>query len=83
MAGVTYRQLYYWAETGLLRPMRGGGSGHDDTYPIPEIRIAARIRTLRDAGLGLQEAATVARVMVETGADTVPLTDRVFITVTD
>lgn len=81
LAGVTYRQIHYWTVCGYLRPIRGGGSGHDDTYPMTEIRVAARIRTLREAGIDLDVAAAAARTMIEDDVEVVTITNRVSVRV--
>ena len=55
-AGITYRQLDYWARTGLVEPtVRGAkGSGSQRLYSFRDILILKVIKRLLDAGISLQ-----------------------------
>jgi DNA-binding transcriptional MerR regulator len=58
LIGITYRQLDYWARTGLLRPSvadaRGSGSKRLYSYrDLVELKV---IKQLLDAGVSLQSA---------------------------
>jgi DNA-binding transcriptional MerR regulator len=58
LIGITYRQLDYWARTGLLRPSvadaRGSGSKRLYSYrDLVELKV---IKQLLDAGISLQSA---------------------------
>lgn len=58
LVGITYRQLDYWARTGLLRPSindaRGSGSKRRYSYhDVVELKV---IKQLLDAGISLQSA---------------------------
>lgn len=59
-AGITYRQLDYWARTGLVEPeVRGaGGSGTQRLYSFRDILILKVIKSLIDAGVSLQQVRT-------------------------
>jgi len=56
-AGITYRQLDYWARTGLVDPeVRGAsGSGSQRLYSFRNILILKVIKRLIDAGISLQQ----------------------------
>jgi len=59
-AGITYRQLDYWARTGLVVPeIRGAaGSGTQRLYSFRDILILKVIKRLLDAGISLQQIRT-------------------------
>lgn len=59
-AGITYRQLDYWARTGLVEPaVRGAsGSGTQRLYGFRDILILKVIKRLIDAGISLQQIRT-------------------------
>ena len=56
-AGITYRQLDYWARTGLVEPtVRGAtGSGTQRLYGFRDILLLKVIKRLLDAGISLQQ----------------------------
>ena len=56
-AGITYRQLDYWARTGLLTPevRAASGSGSQRLYSFRDILILKVIKNLIDAGISLQQ----------------------------
>lgn len=56
-AGITYRQLDYWARTGLVEPtVRGAtGSGTQRLYSFRDILLLKVIKRLLDAGISLQQ----------------------------
>lgn len=56
-AGITYRQLDYWARTGLVSPsVRGAhGSGSQRLYSFRDILVLKVIKRLLDAGVSLQQ----------------------------
>ena len=56
-AGITYRQLDYWARTGLVVPeIRGAkGSGSQRLYSFRDILILKVIKRLLDAGISLNQ----------------------------
>lgn len=59
-AGITYRQLDYWARTGLVRPsIRGAsGSGSQRLYSFRDILLLKVVKRLLDAGVSLQQIRT-------------------------
>ena len=59
-AGITYRQLDYWARTGLVVPeVRGAsGSGSQRLYSFRDILILKVIKRLIDVGISLQQIRT-------------------------
>jgi DNA-binding transcriptional MerR regulator len=58
VVGITYRQLDYWARTGLLRPSIADarGSGSQRRYSYRDVLELKVIKRLLDAGLKLQQA---------------------------
>jgi DNA-binding transcriptional MerR regulator len=58
VVGITYRQLDYWARTGLLRPSitDASGSGSKRRYSYGDVLELKVIKRLLDAGLKLQQA---------------------------
>lgn len=56
VAGITYRQLDYWARTGLVRPsVRGAkGSGSQRLYSFKDILVLKIVKGLLDTGISLQ-----------------------------
>ena len=58
LVGITYRQLDYWARTGLLRPSIADarGSGTQRLYSYTDVVELKVIKQLLDAGISLQRA---------------------------
>lgn len=58
VAGITYRQLDYWARTGLVRPSvsEARGSGSQRLYSFRDLLELRVVKTLLDAGISLQSA---------------------------
>lgn len=58
IVGITYRQLDYWARTGLLRPSLADakGSGSKRVYSYRDVLELKVIKKLLDAGVSLQSA---------------------------
>jgi DNA-binding transcriptional MerR regulator len=56
-AGITYRQLDYWARTKLVEPTvrSAGGSGTQRLYSFKDILLLKIIKRLLDAGVSLQQ----------------------------
>lgn len=56
VAGITYRQLDYWARTELVRPsIRGAkGSGSQRLYSFKDILVLKIVKRLLDTGISLQ-----------------------------
>ena len=55
--GISYRQLDYWARTGLVTPSirEAGGSGTQRLYSFRDLLVLRIIKKLLDAGVGLQQ----------------------------
>ena len=70
-AGITYRQLDYWARTGLVEPtVRGAtGSGSQRLYSFRDILILKVIKRLLDAGISLPNIRTAVQFLRERGTD--------------
>jgi len=58
LVGITYRQLDYWARTGLLRPSvaEASGSGSKRLYSYRDVLELKVIKQLLDAGVSLRSA---------------------------
>lgn len=58
LVGITYRQLDYWARTGLLKPslVDASGSGSRRRYSYHDVLELKVIKQLLDAGVSLQSA---------------------------
>jgi DNA-binding transcriptional MerR regulator len=56
VAGITYRQLDYWARTGLVVPSvrDASGSGTQRLYSFRDIVVLRVVKSLLDAGVSLQ-----------------------------
>ena len=59
-AGITYRQLDYWARTSLVEPSirSAGGSGTQRLYGFRDILVLKIVKRLLDAGVSLQNIRT-------------------------
>ncbi|QLQ11833.1 MAG: MerR family transcriptional regulator [Nocardioidaceae bacterium] len=70
-AGITYRQLDYWARTGLVEPtVRGAtGSGTQRLYSFRDILLLKVIKRLLDAGISLQQIRIAVQHLRERGTD--------------
>ena len=72
LVGITYRQLDYWARTGLLRPSIADakGSGTQRRYAYTDVVELKVIKQLLDAGISLQRARRAVECLREgLGAD--------------
>lgn len=56
-AGITYRQLDYWARTGLVEPSvrSATGSGTQRLYGFRDILVLKVVKRLLDSGVSLQQ----------------------------
>ena len=56
-AGITYRQLDYWARTGLVEPsvQAAHGSGSQRLYSFRDILVLKVVKRLLDTGISLQQ----------------------------
>lgn len=57
LVGITYRQLDYWARTGLITPslQQATGSGSQRLYAFPDIVQLKVVKRLLDAGMSLKK----------------------------
>jgi len=70
-AGITYRQLDYWARTDLVVPtVRGAsGSGTQRLYSFRDILVLKVVKRLLDTGVSLQQIRTAVAHLRERGVD--------------
>ena len=70
-AGITYRQLDYWARTGLVEPsVRPAlGSGTQRLYGFRDILVLKVVKRLLDTGVSLQNIRTAVVHLRERGVD--------------
>jgi len=68
-AGISYRQLDYWARTGLVEPtVRGAsGSGSQRLYGFRDILVLKLVKRLLDTGISLQQIRTAVSQLHEAG----------------
>jgi len=57
IVGISYRQLDYWARTGLVRPsvQDAHGSGTQRLYSFQDLAQLKLIKKMLDSGVGLQQ----------------------------
>ncbi|MFW5474071.1 MerR family transcriptional regulator [Knoellia sp. CPCC 206450] len=70
-AGITYRQLDYWARTSLVEPsVRGAaGSGSQRLYGFRDILALKIVKRLLDTGVSLQQIRGAVQVLRDRGVD--------------
>ncbi len=70
-AGITYRQLDYWARTSLVQPtIRGAtGSGTQRLYSFRDILVLKIVKRLLDTGVSLQNIRTAVDALRARGTD--------------
>jgi DNA-binding transcriptional MerR regulator len=76
-AGITYRQLDYWARTGLVEPSvrSATGSGSQRLYGFRDILVLKVVKRLLDTGISLQQIrAAVAFLRERQSADLAEVT---------
>ncbi|WP_446428752.1 MerR family transcriptional regulator [Leucobacter sp. 1207-22] len=68
-AGITYRQLDYWARTGLVEPTvrSAKGSGSQRLYGFRDILVLKLVKRLLDTGISLQQIRTAVEQLHEAG----------------
>ncbi len=71
LVGITYRQLDYWARTGLLRPSLADahGSGSQRLYSYSDVVELKVIKQLLDAGVNLSQARRAIACLRQSGGD--------------
>jgi DNA-binding transcriptional MerR regulator len=70
-AGITYRQLDYWARTGLVEPSvrEASGSGTQRLYSFRDILVLRIVKKLLDAGISLQNIRTAIASLRDRGVE--------------
>ncbi len=68
-AGITYRQLDYWARTGLVEPSvrEASGSGTSRLYSFRDILVLKVVKKLLDAGVSLANIRTAIGTLRDRG----------------
>ncbi len=69
-AGITYRQLDYWARTGLVEPTirAASGSGTQRLYGFRDILVLKVVKRLLDTGISLQQIRAAVEHLRERGS---------------
>ncbi|HEX7099842.1 MAG TPA: MerR family transcriptional regulator [Acidimicrobiia bacterium] len=77
LVGITYRQLDYWARTGLLEPSlrQASGSGSQRLYSFTDVVQLKVIKQLLDAGMSLKKIRSAVEILKQQLASDKPLTD--------
>ena len=70
-AGITYRQLDYWARTGLVEPSvrPAHGSGSQRLYSFRDILVLKVVKRLLDTGISLQQIRAAVQHLRDRGSD--------------
>jgi DNA-binding transcriptional MerR regulator len=70
-AGISYRQLDYWARTGLVEPSirSASGSGTQRLYSFRDVLVLKVVKRLLDTGVSLQNIRTAVSHLRERGVD--------------
>jgi DNA-binding transcriptional MerR regulator len=70
-AGITYRQLDYWARTALVEPSvrSATGSGSQRLYSFKDILVLKVVKRLLDTGVSLQNIRTAVMALRTRGVD--------------
>ena len=70
-AGITYRQLDYWARTGLVEPSvrAAHGSGSQRLYGFRDILVLKVVKRLLDTGISLQQIRAAVQHLRDHGTD--------------
>lgn len=70
-AGITYRQLDYWARTGLVEPSIRSttGSGTPRLYSFRDVLVLKVVKRLLDTGVSLQQIRVAVGHLRERGVD--------------
>jgi DNA-binding transcriptional MerR regulator len=69
-AGISYRQLDYWARTGLVEPTirAATGSGSQRLYSFRDILVLKVVKRLLDTGISLQQIRTAVTHLRDRGS---------------
>ncbi|MDR3106829.1 MAG: MerR family transcriptional regulator [Bifidobacteriaceae bacterium] len=70
-AGITYRQLDYWARTGLVEPSvrPATGSGTQRLYNFRDILVLKIVKRLLDTGVSLHQIRTAVQHLRQRGVE--------------
>ncbi|GAB2624902.1 MerR family transcriptional regulator [Pseudactinotalea suaedae] len=70
-AGITYRQLDYWARTGLVEPSirPATGSGTQRLYSFRDVLVLKVVKRLLDTGVSLQQIRSAVEHLRDRGVD--------------
>lgn len=70
-AGITYRQLDYWARTGLVEPSirTAKGSGSQRLYSFRDILVLKVVKRLLDTGVSLQQIRVAVEALEQRGVE--------------
>ena len=70
-AGITYRQLDYWARTGLVEPSvrTAHGSGSQRLYGFRDILVLKVVKRLLDTGVSLQNIRAAVEHLRDSGVE--------------
>ncbi|MDR3360988.1 MAG: MerR family transcriptional regulator, partial [Bifidobacteriaceae bacterium] len=70
-AGITYRQLDYWARTGLVEPSvrPATGSGTQRLYNFRDILVLKVVKRLLDSGVSLHQIRTAVQHLRDRGVE--------------
>jgi len=70
-AGITYKQLDYWARTGLVEPSvrAAHGSGSQRLYSFRDILVLKVVKRLLDTGIPLQQIRAAVHHLRDRGTD--------------
>lgn len=71
VAGITYRQLDYWARTGLVEPSirPATGSGTQRLYSFRDVLVLKIVKRLLDTGVSLQQIRQAVEHLRERGVE--------------
>ena len=77
LVGITYRQLDYWARTGLLAPslQAASGSGSQRLYSFTDVVQLKVVKRLLDAGMSLKKIRSAVEILREQMDSDQPLAD--------
>jgi DNA-binding transcriptional MerR regulator len=68
-AGISYRQLDYWARTELVEPTIRGAAGSQRLYGFRDILVLKLVKRLLDTGISLQQIRTAVNQLREAGVN--------------
>ncbi len=77
LVGISYRQLDYWARTGLITPsvQEDSGSGSQRLYSFSDVVQLKVVKRLLDAGMSLKKIRKAMEILSAELASESPLTD--------